>query len=89
MVRCWIGLCDVVGYTTTFECYVIRVILGWWDYLFTPCIAPCIIASFTDPIMLLKVAWIDVIKGQWLLTNSTNVGHIHLLDIANNYCRYS
>ena len=58
-----------------FECYVIRVILGWGDYLFTPCIAPCIIASFTDPIMLLKVAWIDVIKGQWLLTNSTNVGH--------------
>ena len=75
MVRCWIGLCDVVGYTTTFECYVIRVILGWRDYLFTSCIAPCIIASFTDPIMLLKVAWINVIKGQWLLTNSTSVWH--------------
>lgn len=85
----FIGFHYMVRYTTTFECHVIGVILWWGDYLFTPCIAPCIIASFTYPIMLLEVAWINVIKGQWLLTNSTNVGHIHLLDIANNYCRYS
>ena len=85
----FIGFHYMVRYTTTFECYVIRVILGWLDYLFTSCIAPCIIASFTDPIMLLKVAWINVIKGQWLLTNSTSVWHIHLLDVTNNYCCYS
>ena len=73
MVGTFIGFHDMVRYTTTFERYIGWIILGWGDYLFTSCIAPCIIASFTNPIVLLEVAWINVIKGQWLFTNSTSV----------------
>ena len=64
MVGTFIGFHDMVRYTTTFECYIGWIILGWRDYLFTPCIASCIITSFTDPIVLLEVTWINVIKGQ-------------------------
>lgn len=79
MVGTFIGFHDMVRYTTTFECYIGWIILGWGDcnnflsiisFLFLG-----IATGFTNPVAMFKVAWINVIKGQWLFANSTSVWH--------------